>query len=296
MTKVNLAFIGGTGLYEMAGLSERNALDINTPFGPTSAPLVIGSIGKTKVVFLPRHGINHALSPTEVPYKANIYALKSLGVERIVSMSAVGSLKIDICPLDVVVPDQIIDRTTSRDTTFFKNGIVGHVNFANPFCPNLSHFLTSTAKKLKKPTHQGGSYVVIEGPQFSTRAETEIYRSWGASIIGMTVLPEAKLAREAEICYATMAFVTDYDSWYRPVEDVNAKMVVSNLKKNGAFAQELMLALSARPLIARDCKCSSALENALMTNYAHVPIPTAKRLSTIIGKYYPKQEEDQEHA
>ena len=244
LSDIKIALIGGSGLYDMDGLSSVEPIKIDTPFGKPSDTLVTGRLENVKVAFLPRHGKRHHLLPNEIPYRANIYALKSLGVERIISINAVGSLQEDIAPLDIVIPDQLIDRTKQRLNTFFGNGIVAHVGLAEPFCKELTSlyrkyrllFPLDSALPLNTRLRIGGSLVVIEGPQFSTKAESSIYRSWNASIIGMTTLPEAQLAREAEICFSTMALVTDYDVWRTPSEEVTAEMVAGNVKKNTAIA------------------------------------------------------------
>lgn len=288
--KAIIAVIGGSGLYEMEGLSGAEEVEVGTPFGPPSDNIIVGDVGGTGVAFLPRHGRGHRFSPTQVPSRANIYALKTLGVERIVSISAVGSLKEEIRPLDMAVPDQIIDRTKSRPATFFEDGIAGHVAFADPFCPKLSGVLLTAARAESSTTHDGGVYVVMEGPQFSTRAESELYRAWGASIIGMTALPEAKLAREAEICYATLALVTDYDCWHESEEEVSVELVVANLMKNNEAAQRVVRAVVPAIPPHRNCRCAFALENAIITSPDMINEETRSRLSAIIGKYLPAGE------
>ena len=285
MDEAKLGFIGGSGLYDMDGLADREELDIETPFGPPSDSIVAGIISGTRVAFLPRHGRGHRIPPTQIPVRANIYALKTLGVERIVSVSAVGSLREELSPMDLVVPDQLLDRTTGRPSTFFEDGIVAHVGFADPFCPTLSQILVQAAKRQGVVTHQGGTYVVMEGPQFSTRAESKLYRSWGADIIGMTGLPEAKLAREAEICYATMALVTDYDCWHEAEDSVSVELIVANLAKNAAAAKGVIADLATKVPVARGCVCASALHDAIITAPDQVPRETLKRLSPIVDKY-----------
>ena len=285
MAEAKVAFIGGSGLYEMDGLTEREQVEIQTPFGAPSDRIVIGEMGETTVAFLPRHGRGHRLSPSEIPVRANIFALKSLGVERIVSISAVGSLREEVRPLDMVIPDQLIDRTKSRTSTFFEEGIVAHVAFADPFCPVLTEVLTQAANRQGAATQRGGTYVVIEGPQFSTRAESELYRSWGATVIGMTALPEAKLARESEICYATMALVTDYDCWHRTEESVSVELIVKNLLENVATSQAIIRELIPRIPASRDCHCASALKDAIITSPERIPETTRNRLSLIVDKY-----------
>ena len=285
MAEANIAFIGGSGLYDLAELSDRSEIEVDTPFGPPSDAIVLGSLGDVRVAFLPRHGRGHRISPTELPSRANIYALKSLGVERIVSVSAVGSLKESIHPLDMVVPDQLIDRTKSRPATFFDTGLVGHVAFADPFCPELSRELAAAAAGQGAATHEGGTCVVIEGPQFSTRAESRLYQSWDADIIGMTALPEAKLAREAEICYATLACVTDYDTWHVSEEDVTVEVVIANLQRNVSMAQAVIRAIAPVAERGRDCDCASAAANAIVTARASIPEDAVRRLGVLVEKY-----------
>ena len=287
MAEAKIGLIGGSGLYQMEGLTSDRELEVSTPFGAPSDRIVIGTLEKTRVAFLPRHGKGHVFSPTEIPARANIYALKSLGVERIVSISAVGSLKEGVRPLDMVVPDQIIDRTRGRVDTFFGDGLVAHVGFADPYCPVLNEALLGAAKQNAATSHAGGTYVVIEGPQFSTRAESELYRSWGASVIGMTVLPEAKLAREAEICYSTLALVTDYDVWHESEDEVTVEMIIANLLKNVAASQKVIRSLVADPALSRErrCPCASALKNAIITSPDRVGDAARKRLSAIAGRY-----------
>ena len=286
MAEAAIGFIGGSGLYDLEGLRERREVEIETPFGPPSDAIVTGVLSGVGVAFLPRHGRGHRILPSEIPARANVYALKSLGVERIVSISAVGSLAEEIAPLDLVVPDQLIDRTRGRASTFFGGGVAAHVAFADPFCPDLGGLVARTARARGLTVHAGGTYVVMEGPAFSTRAESMLYRSWGASIIGMTALPEAKLAREAETCYATMALVTDYDCWRESEETVSVELVVANLLKNVASSQEVVRDLAAAlPRGERRCACASALRDAIITSPDRIPEETRDRLSLIVGKY-----------
>lgn len=280
-----VAFIGGSGLYDMEGLTGTQMVQVQTPFGAPSDDILLGTLEGTRVAFLPRHGRGHRHSPSEIPVRANIYALKLLGVERVVSISAVGSLKEEIAPRDMVVPDQLIDRTRGRVSTFFEDGIVAHVGFADPFCPVLSAALLRAARQENARTHQGGTYVVIEGPQFSTRAESALYRSWGASVIGMTALPEARLAREAEMCYATLALVTDYDCWHQTEESVSVEVVVGNLLKMVEVSRRVLRSLVRELPAGRDCACASALKNAIITRHDLVPDSARKRLSAIVDKY-----------
>lgn len=285
MPEAQIAFIGGSGLYEIDGLTDTQQLNLDTPFGPPSDVITLGTLEGRRVAFLPRHGQGHRYMPTEIPVRANIYALKTLGVERIISISAVGSLRESIAPLDMVVPDQLIDRTRSRVNTFFGDGIVAHVGFADPFCQDLRYVLTETTLDTSTVVHDGGTYVVMEGPQFSTRAESELYRSWGASIIGMTVLPEAKLAREAEICYATLALITDYDVWHTAEADVSVELVVANLLKNVENTSVLLPRVAARIPQVRNCTCQSALVSAIITRRDQITDQAKSRLSAIIEKY-----------
>jgi 5'-methylthioadenosine phosphorylase len=283
-----IGFIGGSGLYEMDGLSDVRHVDVETPFGSPSHSIAIGSLDGVTAAFLPRHGKGHRLSPTEIPARANIYALKSLGVERIVSVSAVGSLREHIQPLDMLIPDQLIDRTRNRTSTFFGDGIVAHIAFSDPFCPEISATLADAARN-QATTHVGGTTVVIEGPQFSTRAESELYRSFGADIIGMTALPEAKLAREAEVCYATLALVTDFDTWHQTEDDVSVELVVANLQRNVANSRLVLRQVAAELPLERGCACGHALESAIITDPQHIGGETRDRLSAIIGKHAPSK-------
>ena len=291
MGEATVAFIGGSGLYEMEGLAQAREVRVETPFGDPSDAIVVGDLGEARVAFLPRHGRGHRLLPSEIPARANIYALKSLGVERIVSISAVGSLREEVRPLDLLVPDQLIDRTRGRASTFFGDGVAAHVAFAQPFCAELSGDLVDVARRQGANVHGRGTYVVMEGPQFSTRAESELYRSWDASVIGMTALPEAKLAREAEMCYATLALVTDYDCWHESEASVSVELVVANLLKNVATSQRIVQALVSELGQERHCACGSALEDAVITRPEHIREDARKRLSAIIGKYIDQTEE-----
>jgi len=285
MRSAEIAFIGGSGLYDIDGLAGAEELAVETPFGAPSDRIVVGTLEGRSVAFLPRHGRSHRLMPTEIPVRANIYALKKLGVERIISVSAVGSLWERIAPLDLCVPDQIIDRTRSRIDTFFGQGVAAHVGFAKPFCPELRDSLITSGRSLTTKVHQDGTYVVMEGPQFSTRAESELYRSWGADIIGMTALPEAKLAREAEICYATLALVTDYDVWHESEAEVSVELVVANLRENVAATRTLLPTLAATIPAVASCSCHSALRDAIITSRAAIDDDARRRLAAIIGKY-----------
>lgn len=287
--QARLAVIGGSGLYSMEGLTDKTEVAVETPFGSPSDVITIGELEGASVAFLPRHGRGHRLSPTEVPSRANIYALKSLGVERIISVSAVGSLRVDYAPLDLVFPDQLIDRTRSRSLSFFEQGIVAHVGFADPFCPDLSALLHQASVSLPDARiHASGTYVCIEGPQFSTKAESRLYHQWGADIIGMTAIPEAKLAREAEICYATIACVTDYDVWHEAEGPVSVEMVVANLAHNLVNAQRLISAAARLTPAGREhvtCGCASALANAIITAPDAITPEIRARYDLLIGRY-----------
>ena len=283
--EATVGIIGGSGLYQMDGLSDSRELELDTPFGSPSDSVIVGVLEGVKVAFLPRHGKGHHVMPTQMPAKANIYALKALGVEMIISVSAVGSLKEELKPLDIVIPDQLIDRTRQRSSTFFGDGIVAHVGFADPFCPVLSGVIFRSAQGTGATVHRGGTYVVMEGPAFSTRAESFLYRSWGGDIIGMTALPEAKLAREAEICYATLACVTDYDCWHESEEDVTVEMVVANLSKNVSTSKEALRTIMSEIPQRRECPCAAALKDSIITSPDRVPSEVKERLRPIVGKY-----------
>lgn len=282
---VALAIIGGSGLYEMAGLSDTREHQIDTPFGETSAPIVVGTLEGQRVAFLARHGIGHHITPSEVPYRANVYALKLLGVQRIVSISACGSLQEEFAPGHIVIPDQIYDNTHARARSFFGEGLVAHISVADPFCRDLSDQLESAVRSAGGITHRGGSFITIEGPRFSTRAESNTYRSWGMSIIGMTASPEAFLAREAEICYATMAHVTDYDVWHVSEAPVTVEMVIQTLNKNTVIAQEAVRQLAGAWKPERDCDCEHALATALITRKEAIPADTRRKLDLLVNKY-----------
>ena len=282
---VTLAIIGGSGLYAMAGLSDTQEHNISTPFGKTSAPIIVGTLEGQRVAFLARHGIGHHITPSEVPYRANIYALKSMGVERIVSVSACGSLQEEFAPGHIVIPDQIYDNTHGRPRSFFGEGLVAHISVADPFCSDLSGQLESAVRTAGGTTHRGGSFITIEGPRFSTKAESKTYRSWGMSIIGMTASPEAFLAREAEICYATMAHVTDYDVWHVSEAPVTVEMVIQTLNKNTAIAQEAVRVLAGKLTQERDCECGHALATALITHKDAIPAGTRQKLDLLVNKY-----------
>lgn len=286
MAQAVIGVIGGSGLYEIEGLSEVREIEVDTPFGKPSDALITGVLDGVQMVFLPRHGRGHRLLPSEVPYRANIYAMKQLGVDRIISVSAVGSMREDIVPGHIVIPDQFFDRTQGkRASTFFGEGIVGHVQFADPVCDDLSAILAQAATEVGATVHRGGTYICIEGPNFSTRAESNIYRSWGVDIIGMTNLPEARLAREAEICYGTVALATDYDCWFEGHDDVSVEAVLATIKQNVATARNIIKAAAGLAAATRPCACESALQYAIMTDCAHIPAATRERLALLLDKY-----------
>jgi 5'-methylthioadenosine phosphorylase len=280
-----IGVIGGSGLYQMEGLSGIREIAVNTPFGKPSDNLIRGRLGETELIFLPRHGKGHRWLPTEVNFRANVFALKKLGVERIISVSAVGSLRRDIAPGHLVVPDQFIDRTSQRPGTFFGKGIVAHVSLAEPFCKDLSNVLVASARSENAQVHAGGTYLCMEGPQFSTRAESHLYRSWNAHVIGMTNLQEAKLAREAEICFGTLALATDYDCWNESVGNVEIEHVLTVLKNNVDLAQRTIRRAVVELEDARSCACASALKDAIITERSRIPKKLRAELRPIIGKY-----------
>lgn len=280
-----IGVIGGSGLYQMEGLSRVREIAVKTPFGKPSDKLIRGRLGATELVFLPRHGKGHRWLPTEVNFRANIFALKKLGVERIISVSAVGSLRENIAPGHLVIPDQFIDRTSRRPSTFFGKGLVAHVSLAEPFCKDLSNVLIASARSEGAVVHDGGTYLCMEGPQFSTRAESHLYRSWNAHVIGMTNLQEAKLAREAEICFGTLALATDYDCWNESAGDVEIEHVLAVLKSNVDLAQRTIRRAVAELTHARSCACASALKDAIITQRSRIPKKLRADLRPIIGKY-----------
>jgi len=288
MPQAKLAVIGGTGLYNIEGIADIETVDIDTPFGPPSDSIGIGRLGDISIAFLPRHGIGHRISPTEVPSRANIYALKSLGAEFIISSNSCGSFKEDIKPGHLLVPDQIIDRTRERASTYFTDGIVAHIQFADPFCPVLSQIVYQCALEAGATVHKGGTFIAMEGPAFSTRAESRLYRAWGADVIGMTVLPEARLAREAEICYASIACVTDYDSWHETNEPVTIEAVLTIMRNNIDLARKTISLAAGRLPNKRECECASALGMAIVTDPAKIPVEQKEKLDLLIGKYIRK--------
>jgi 5'-methylthioadenosine phosphorylase len=288
MTEFAFGIIGGSGLYGFSGLQNVETIEVDTPFGKPSSPIVIGEVKGKKLAFLARHGIGHVLSPSEVNYRANIYAFKELGVGKIISVSAVGSLRADYAPGHIVVPDQVFDFTKDRKRSFFGEGIVAHISTAQPFCPKLSGQLLKALREQDVVVHEGGTYITIEGPRFSTRGESNTFRSWGMSLVGMTASPEVFLAREAEICYATMAHVTDYDCWHISEEPVTVEMVINTLSHNTAVAQNTLVRLV--DLLAEDdgtetCECDEALKNAIMTNPPKINQETRARLHLLVDKY-----------
>lgn len=288
MSDIKIGIIGGTGLYEMEELKKRETVAVDTPFGSPSDSYLVGELNGIRVAFLPRHGIGHRILPHELNFRANIYGFKKIGVERIISVSAVGSMKENIEPLHMVLPDQFFDRTKKRIDTFFGDGIVAHVSFSQPICRQLRDILHKKIKELKLPVHNGGTYLSIEGPQFSTKAESHIYRSWKVDVIGMTNLQEAKLAREAEICYATVALVTDYDCWKEEEEEDNLsiEMIIDNLNKNTENVKRVLeKTIPEIAAIEKDCPCCSALKNAIVTHSDMIPDKAKKDLDIIIGKY-----------
>jgi 5'-methylthioadenosine phosphorylase len=289
MDRVQIGIIGGSGLYDMAGVTDREEVRLTTPFGEPSGPFLIGTLRGRRVAFLARHAAGHRILPSEINFRANIFGMKLLGVEHILSASAVGSLKEEYRPLDIVIPDQFLDRTRGRVSTFFGRGLAAHVAFAHPFCRILSHILCASGRAAAVRIHEGGTYVCMEGPQFSTLAESKLYRSWGMDIIGMTNLQEAKLAREAEICYATIALVTDYDCWHPDHDSVTVDMIIANLTQNAKTAEHIIAGAVAQLPYARTCECASALKDALVTRPDAIPAQIRKDLAPIIGKYLPAE-------
>jgi 5'-methylthioadenosine phosphorylase len=285
MNDVQIGIIGGSGLYDMADVTDRKEVSLDTPFGEPSGPYVLGTLRGTRVAFLARHGAGHRLSPSELNFRANIYGFKMLGVEYILSASAVGSLKEEYKPLDIVIPDQFFDRTKARVSTFFGGGLVAHVGFAHPFCVHLSRIAHESAARAGATVHRGGTYVCMEGPQFSTLAESKLYRSWGMDIIGMTNLQEAKLAREAEICYTTIALVTDYDCWHPDHDSVTVDMIITNLTENAKTAQAIIANAVEQLPFTRTCECATALKYALITRPDAIPETIKRDLAPLVNKY-----------
>jgi 5'-methylthioadenosine phosphorylase len=285
MAEIRIGILGGSGLYDMAELTDREERHVSTPFGDPSAAYVIGTLRRKRVAFLARHGHGHRFMPSELNFRANIFGFKMLGVEYLLSASAVGSLKEQYRPLDLVIPDQFLDRTRGRVSTFFGRGLVAHVGFAHPFCGPLSEIAYEAARASSATVHKGGTYVCMEGPQFSTLAESRLYRAWGMDVIGMTNLQEAKLAREAEICYTTIALVTDYDCWHPEHDQVTVEMIVANLTQNAATAQQVIADAVGRLPFARTCECASALKYAIITRPEAIPAAVKNELAVLVQKY-----------
>lgn len=285
MAEAEIGIIGGTGLYQMEGLSNAREINVDTPFGAPSSPLVLGDLEGRKVAFLARHAPGHRIIPSEIPVQANIYALKAVGVERIVSISAVGSMREEIRPLDMVIPDQYFDRTRSRPNTLFGCGIAVHISFDEPVCPVVSEALHRAAIEAGGRVHRGGTYICIEGPAFSSKAESRIYRQWGVDVIGMTAIPEAKMAREAEMCYATLAFVTDYDVWHESEAAVTVEAILENLHHNTAMAQRVIRGVLPLLVGERTCSCANALANAIVTPVDRMPAEERERLHLLLKRY-----------
>jgi len=284
LAQAEIGIIGGSGLYNMPGITDIHEVPQETPFGAPSDAYVLGTLEGKKVAFLARHGRGHRLLPSELNFRANIYGFKQLGVDRILSVSAVGSLKEEHKPLEFVIPDQFVDRTRHRVDTFFGNGVVAHVAFADPVCPQLSETLAAACKKANVVGKRGGTYICMEGPAFSTKAESKVYRQWGMDVIGMTNLQEAKLAREAELCYTTIAMVTDYDCWHPDHDAVTVNDIIANLTQNAANAAKLVTE-AVRSMPERECKCGAALAHALITDRTTIPAATRKKLELLVGKY-----------
>lgn len=284
MEGIKIGIIGGSGIYDIEGVTNVETVDIDTPFGKPSDKLIVGELEGVKFAFLPRHGRGHKISPSELNFQANIYAFKTLGVEKVLSISAVGSLKEELAPRDFVIPDQLFDRTKNRASTFFEDGLVAHVAFAEPFCSKLSEVVYETAKQIGITTHKGGTYICMEGPQFSTKAESNFYRAQGFSIIGMTALPEAKLAREAEMCYVTVALVTDYDCW-KEDEEVNVEKIIANLNANSENAKKFIKTILPKINESVSCVCKEALSTAIVTSPDAISQDTLKKLDVLVKKY-----------
>jgi len=285
MPEAKIGVIGGSGLYDIEGMEGVEEVGIDTPFGKPSDSIIVGKLGGVGIAFLPRHGRGHRISPSELPSRANIYAMKSLGVEHIIAVCSAGSFKKEVAPGHLLIPDQIIDRTRLRVNSFFGEGIVAHIPFADPFCPDLSKVLYESAVEAGAIVHHGGTLVVMEGPAFSTRAESRLYRSWGADLIGMTALPEAKLAREAEICYAIIGCATDYDSWWESAEAITVDVILETMRRNIDTAKNIIKLAVSRIPEERDCSCRNALATAIVTSPDAVPPEQKKKLGLIIGKY-----------
>jgi 5'-methylthioadenosine phosphorylase len=289
MPQARIGVIGGTGLYDIEGLTDIKEIRPETPFGKTSDAIILGKLGGAGIAFLPRHGKNHTINPTNAPSRANIYALKALGVEFIIASNSCGSFKEELKPGHLLVPDQIIDRTRQRQSTFFDGGIVAHIAFADPFCPVLRDIVYEAAKEVGATVHKGGTFIAMEGPAFSTRAESRLYKVWGADVLGMTVLPEAKLAREAEICYASIACITDYDSWHESNEAVSVEKIITTMRNNIDLAKKTIKLAASRLPEKRQCGCVNALGPAIVTDLKLAPPQEKKKLELLIGKYIKKE-------
>lgn len=285
MEKIAIGVIGGSGVYDIEQLTDVKRIKVDTPFGSPSDDFIVGKIKDVRIAFLPRHGVGHRLLPSEINYQANIFAFKKLGVKRLISISACGSMREDYAPRDIVIPDQIFDFTKGRKGTFFGDGIVSHVSFAEPYCHLLNHLLYNAVKKTGARVHLGGTFLVIEGPRFSTKGESKIYRQWGVDIIGMTAMPEAILAREAEICYSAMAHVTDYDVWHENEQPVSIEMLVDNLRANTEITKSALLHLVPTVPKKRDCECANALKNTIFTNPEIIPQIRKQELDLLVRKY-----------
>ncbi|WP_375340870.1 S-methyl-5'-thioadenosine phosphorylase [Candidatus Dehalogenimonas loeffleri] len=285
--KIELTVIGGTGLYDIEGLTDVRELELDTPYGQPSDSIVTGTLDGVRMAFLPRHGRGHRIQPTDIPVRANIWALKSLGVERIIAINSVGSFKKEVAPGHLLIPDQLIDRTSRRVNTFFGDGVVAHIAFGDPFCPDMRKLLVSCAGDAGATVHDGGTYVVMEGPAFSTRAESRLHKSWGADVIGMTALPEARLAREAEICYGIIACSTDYDSWHEEETPVTVDIIMATLKANMELSKRIIKLAATRLTTARTCGCPSALAGAIVTDPKLISPDRKEHLRLIAGKYLP---------
>jgi len=285
VAEARVAIIGGSGFYDIEGLKDRREVHCETPFGEPSDAIMLGSLGRTPIAFLTRHGRGHRLPPSEIPARANVYALKTLGVERIISVNAAGSLREEIAPRDLVLPDQLIDRTVARPSSFFGEGLVAHISFGDPFCPELSRVLLEGARQTGATVHKGGTAVVIEGPAFSTKAESRLYRAWGADLVSMTMLPEARLAREAGMCYAALACVTDYDVWREADDEVTAQMILDNLALAVGNARRAVVLTIENIPSQRTCRCAFALDDAMATSIPLVPTATLEKLGPIISDY-----------
>jgi 5'-methylthioadenosine phosphorylase len=285
MAKAKIGVIGGSGLYQIEGMTNIEEIRINTPFGDTSDSLVLGKLNGIGIAFLPRHGKGHRIIPSEIPARANIYAFKSLGVEQIIGINSCGSFKEELKPGDLLIPNQVIDRTRGRISTFFGDGVVAHVSMSDPFCPDVSRVLYESAKQAGATVHQGGIYISMEGPAFSTRAESKLYKSWGADVIGMTIFPESKLAREAEICYGSICCITDYDSWREKEAGVTADVIFGLMKKNIETAKNILKIAVGKMPARRACECSNALKTAIVTAPAVMTLEQKKKFDLLIGKY-----------